>query len=109
MVLETAHKFFALYRIIQLKHQLNCLEAQTNSGQEESSIKLYLPTWAAGHDDMRGDDEVGDGVEGDGHGHGHVLQQAAVRVQQRRGHVLRRPVTQSHQHLLVGTIHDHNL
>ena len=50
---------------------------------------------------MRGDDEVGDGVEGDGHGHGHVLQQAAVRVQQRRGHVLRRPVTQSHQHLSV--------
>ena len=60
---------------------------------------------------MRGDDEVGDGVEGDGHGHGHVLQQAAVRVQQRRGHVLRRPVTQSHQHLQWGQsmIHDQNL
>ena len=53
---------------------------------------------------MRGDDEVGDGVEGDGHRHRHVLEQAAVRVQQRRGHVLRRPVT-SHQHPLVGTIH----
>ena len=38
MVLETAHKFFALYRIIQLKHQLNCLEAQTNSVQEEVSM-----------------------------------------------------------------------
>ena len=39
---------------------------------------------------MRGDDEVGDGVEGDGHRHGHVLEQAAVRVQQRRGHVLQK-------------------
>ena len=54
---------------------------------------------------MRGDDEVGDGVEGDGHGHGHVLQQAAVRVQQRRGHVLRRPVTVTPTPL-VGSIHD---
>ena len=43
MVLETAHKFFALYRIIQLKHQLNCLEAQTNSVQEEVSMYILVP------------------------------------------------------------------